>query len=304
MKKAFTLIELMVVIGIIMVLVGILIPSLSGSSESAKAVKCLSNMHSLAMGVQARAMETEHFPFAGSLRKYASTRHDRGERAAHGWVGWSSDSPSGSYISPYSNDSDARYYSLTNGAIWRSVSRNRDIYVCPTHRDATRKRLGNQDKYGPCWSYVMNAWFGWAAREAPYNSSHNGPKYEDVANKAKTLLFAELPFIDCDGQKAEFGTGPSKENDPVLQYNKCTGGGEEAIGFNHRKGKRDIYAHVCFADGHTEKYSLPRGASSSDLKTLTRWLCYPRNKEGDPDKAQKYFDVMMTKSGSYEAVEN
>lgn len=293
MKKAFTLIEMLVVIGIIAILIGILVPALSGSSDSAKAAKCLANLHTLAMGVQARAMENGHYPFAGSLQRYRSARHADGAVAAHGWVGWSSDNASGSYISPYSSDKDARYYSLTNGAIWRAVSRNRDVFVCPVHRDVLRKRVGSKDKYGPCWSYAMNAWFGWQTRDSPYNRNHAGRHYEHVEEKAKILLFAELPFIDCvdlggnQVQTADYSEGANKANDPVLQYSDCDGGGDEIIGFNHKQGKRDVFAHVCFADGHTEKFRLPRNASQANLKQLTKWLCYPRTDSG------KRFDIVI-----------
>src|SRR5918999_1004178 len=67
-RAAFTLVELLVVIGVIGVLVGILLPALAAARRSAYSVKCLNNLRQIATGATIHANRHKgYYPLAGHL---------------------------------------------------------------------------------------------------------------------------------------------------------------------------------------------------------------------------------------------
>lgn len=272
-RKAFTLVELLVVIGILALLIAVLVGLFSGSTESARAVKCMANLRSLAVAASILT-DDKHQPLrAGSQPNTKIMSRGGFSFQRHmGWLGWddrgssSSDSQSANQsmlISAYNQDPETQMYAYTNGTFFSILQGNTECFQCPTHLAVMKKK-----RIKPAWSYVMNANYGWASaivKKAP-------PRPRTGTARERRLLFAELPFLGTEGE-VDTSEDPGFKNDCTLQFDGC-GTTAEYIGFNHRTSKRTVCAHLVFADSHVEKLVWPQeGLSESELIKLTKWLC-------------------------------
>ena len=294
-KKGFSLVELLIVIGIIAVLGGVMLTQFSGSTDSALATSCLNNMRSLCNAVLSQASRDEFYPAAGPY-KYLDVDPDSDDYRKTLWSqGWIGQAEGNKSVSCYTSDEGYdQHYAITNGTIWRAMGGKRDAYVCPAHTKHCKR-----GKYpAPAWSYAMNSYFGWERGDKTaagysggrrwYSSGAMSFSYKSSPTTRKrpaekVLLFAEIPYVVIQGmQTPDVATSADSSNDMVLQYandndgnekaNKAASGVAEAIGFNHKVGN-DYSAHVSFADGHCEKLMMPRGGNEEMLISLTTWLC-------------------------------
>lgn len=288
-KKGFTLLEMLVVIGIIAILGGVMLAQFSGSTESALATSCMNNMRSLCNAVMADGSKESRYPAAGPYQYIYID--DKGNSKRPWFQGWIGHSKGEQKVSCYQSDKEGeqQHYAITNGTIWRGIGGQESAYVCPTHLNCCKRGK----KPTPSWSYVMNSYFGWDYGIAGsielgrrgYGGGLFTFSYSDGSRKRpveKVLLFAEIPYAENGVLEPKFSTSAATENDAILQYepdsgenkksDKTANGSSEVIGFNHKSGKT-YSAHVAFADGHCAKLMLPTGADKGNLMELTTWLC-------------------------------
>lgn len=297
MKKAFTLVELLIVIGILGILMGVILSQFGGATDSSRLAVCQSNMRNLAQACQSYAMSSGFYPRAATSQ-YVTMNSDGDMLYGiySGWIGRTNDhqnrqasegKKTGDNIGCYiENDQDMRA-AITNGTLFASLSSDYKSYVCPAH---ARSQLVKDAKVTPHFSYAMNGYFGYDSsngQEANVSHGYPGIEYGTLQRADRRLLFAEIPFTSL--QNAKTSTGYDSELDCVLTYKDDGESGiAETIGFNHKSGKLTI-AHVVFADCHTAKINLPKNADNGSLQDLTEWLC-------------KGYDVVYV-GGNYEKVD-
>jgi len=238
--RAFTLVELLVVISIIGLLMSILLPSLNRVRSQARTVVCMSNLRQIGLAV---------CMYVGDYDGYLPPAYEPG-KAIHWW---------GKKLSSGIDH--------TKGFVWpylQSELRKKSVYECPAQRfgsyELQAKPPSEQDD--PKWitsTYGYNGYYlcppksaWWNIRKRPWQ------RITTVIKPAEVIAFADT-LIDLDLT----GKNPIIKNtallDPPYLY-KASGWEKNPCPttcFRHNKR-----TNVLFVDGHCRSMSLEGGEYS------------------------------------------
>lgn len=188
-QSAFTLVELLVVIGIIAVLLGMLLPSLAAGRRSANAVVCLGNLRQIGTAVLMYAQDNK-----GYLPRVSMTARSKPPLEPFFVRPW------GEAIMPYLGKGDFDPNAADAGDTIKSLFLG--VYRCPgdavhMNENWTYSAANYAALYKGHWSYGRNVIFDyneyWGAPPwnpgVPYKECH---KLSQILRASETILFAEI----------------------------------------------------------------------------------------------------------------
>jgi prepilin-type N-terminal cleavage/methylation domain-containing protein/prepilin-type processing-associated H-X9-DG protein len=274
-RRGFTLVELLVVIGIIAVLVGILLPALSRAREHARGVQCLSNLKQLSAATIAYCNENKG-AYPGRAGQGTDAIFSGDPRKHWGWIAWRRkvDPVTGTYY-PGTWDQNITYSALAPYLGVRLVEHNptnstaiadyaaanevspmlEQIYRCPS--DKLEQRLAFQPDNGGRgvyrYSYSMNICFG-NKRPDPTGTLLLGKphtKINQVKRASEKIIYIDESERSVNNGEYNPTTPWASADDPNRDYSAIAERHENAS----RRNSADARGNVAFADGHAEFFS-------------------------------------------------
>jgi prepilin-type N-terminal cleavage/methylation domain-containing protein/prepilin-type processing-associated H-X9-DG protein len=251
--RGFTLVELLVVIGIIALLVAILLPALNRARESAKQTKCLSNLRNIGNAFVMYVNDNKGWLPADALAGDAAHKDED-------FLWWQP-----SYFKDLKYGGIGKYLNVTPESY--------QILVCPTDSPANRTR---NTSYPYQFSYVMN-WMTCSFSNAPKKY----PKITLIPHSSDTILSLEEDEYTIDDGNASIWLPTANwasvnllairhDHTRKLPDNPATG-----LTVNG-----DCRGNVLFCDGHAEYVSRKFCSSKSNAVPVPG--DFPNDKELGP----------------------
>ena len=238
--KAFSLVELLVVIGIIALLIAILLPVLARVREQATALKCLANLRTCGQAVEMYSDEHKgYLPFpTGQI--------DPSGKDCTLWF---------TVIDPYlSSVANAQRTGIANQRAYSEYKQ------CPLVNNLYSLASGSSDSQTgsvnfaageDTHSYKMNACL--RHYDPGLSKNYSQAKVTKVPNSSTFVLLGDGISLDITGLYTNLTAGQTQSVQFAMDPNCNTLGGNESCPLVRHRGT----CNILFVDGHAEGVTLP-----------------------------------------------
>lgn len=282
--SAFTLVELLIVIGIIAILVSLLLPAVGKMREQGRQVQCMSNLRALGTAMLAYAADNDGFLPATAQNVVDSGGVYSGKYPPNDWLFWQPNRTPSYGNQQFVHSAIAKYLNLNYASMDFSLNSSSLAPLrCPSD-DSWSPRLGTMAAGAYPFSYVMSCFIASDSSLMQKTNTYAGTQPPlcttliKVTNASQKVLMYEeddTSINDGDGQPWMGSTGTFDPNNP----DKTTGvqGGISLLSGRHEFNKvtisssppnlpiqsktgtmssavpnADVRGNVVFCDGHAE----------------------------------------------------
>jgi prepilin-type N-terminal cleavage/methylation domain-containing protein len=231
-RKGFTLVELLVVIGIIALLISILMPALSRVRDQANRIKCMSNVRTIMQGIVMYCSQNKSYlPYANWGGNPLGT------------PGWLYDNSQWPTFNTDASDGLPAWSYFEDGAIERLL-KSREVFKCPLHIErVTEFRPGGSGITEKYTSYLMNG----------VSQDYGGPPYPVTRYKVEDIIIWETGETDLAGRILGIPPFNDGSSQPLEWLSERHGAGGRDIMTGQVRGNGG--ASIGCVDGHVEWYS-------------------------------------------------
>jgi prepilin-type N-terminal cleavage/methylation domain-containing protein len=285
-ERAFTLVELLVVIGIIAILIGLILPALNKAREQARAAQCMSNLRQMSNAVVMFANDHNGLMPCGASYKiytwsdytetsFAQVTVDTDPRIRNvaDWIAWSR------HLDPVTNqfntnpDQNITYSALARymghppvittapgGGSNNAAPELDAVFRCPSDILQARPSHADTSHGSYYYSYTMNVYYAnpVSANGNRIDGRFNG-KITSIKNAAHKILFI------CEDERTirngSYSPDPTNWLNPsppantvvdLLASRHSTANAKAMSLLNQTPGAQDAYGEAGFCDGHVE----------------------------------------------------